>query len=64
MMVVAEQPPAGMRCSDESEERTRKRLRSIAAGKAAVPSTEIRNESINLESRMREADTATENTGP
>ena len=31
----AEQPPAGMRPSDESEERTRKRLRSRVAGKAA-----------------------------
>ena len=31
--------------SDESEERTWKRLRSMAAGKAAVPSIEVRNQS-------------------
>ena len=46
--VVADQPPAGMRCSDESEERTRKRLLSIAAGIAAVPSTDVRSVSIQV----------------
>ena len=52
-----------MRASDESEERAGKRLRSIAAGKAA-PSTEERNEStqIEVESRERAADTAIEDT--
>ena len=56
--VVADQPPAGMRCSDESEERTRKRLLSMAAGIAAVPPTEVRSESIQLKSRKRAAATA------
>ena len=64
--MVAEQPPAGVRLSDESEERDQKRLRSIAAGKAAVPSTEVRSESIpsDVESRKRAADTAIEDIDP
>ena len=47
---VAGQPP-GMRPSDESEERAQQRLQSISAGKAAVPSTEVLNESIHAGSR-------------
>ena len=56
--VVAEQPPTGVRLSDESEKSTRKQLRSVAASKAAVPSTEVCNESIQVESRKRAADKA------
>ena len=61
--VVAEQPPAGMRPSDEPEEGTRKRLRVISAGKAAVPST-IRNEPMQAKPGKRAADTAIEDTDP
>ena len=62
---VAEQPSAGVRASHESEERAGKRLRSIAAGKAA-PSTEVCNESmhVEVESRTRAADTAIGDIGP
>ena len=62
--VVVEQPAAGRRPSDESEERNRKRLRSIAAGEAAVPSVEVSSESMQAESKKRAADTAIEDIDP
>ena len=58
--VVVEQPPAGMRLSDESEERTNRQRR----GNAAVPSIEVRHESIQVESRKRAADAAIEDVDP
>ena len=42
--VVAEQPPVGVRFSDEAEECLQRRFRSITTGKAAAPSTEVRIE--------------------
>ena len=41
-----------------------RQLRWIAAGKAAVPSTEVCNESIQVESRKRAADKAIEDMNP
>ena len=63
--MVAEQPLAGVRASHDSEERAGKRLRSIAAGKAA-PSTQVYFESKQVEVgyTTRAADTAIEDSDP
>ena len=62
---VAEQPSAGVRASHDSEERAGNRLRSKAAGQAAL-STEVCNEPMQVEvgSRTRAADTAIEDLYP
>ena len=64
--VVVAQAPAGVRASDATETaRAGKRLRSTAAASAA-PSTEVRNETmqVEVESRIRAAGTVVEDSDP